>query len=466
MNTPQRKSDVYYNARSTSTPRQNTQETKAGRLERQISNNASGQTYDFITGIVKWYSPNKNFGFVIPDDRYQPMPDIFLHASCLVQVPEGGSNDEELYISVRSSNSASPETQTMPPPHPMSFPVKGESVQFKLQKAAVNIPEAVGSVQAAECTGLNGVRFSGVYNYSHPNTLLPRGLGIKPFHSSPRKKPSPKGNRSPYHQPQPLQPQPHAFSPLHIAPPLSPPLHFAPPPSPATPYVVRPMQLSSTLDIPAIIPSHGLQNTIPMSSISADFQNMQINSTSSDSLSTMRQMVTMKAVLSLNQSLQMEQRQRQQNNRYPQQRRQQTGSSPTSPPEIKKRKPQPIFASADIPAFGGTPPTPVISNVSIAAAPHAQVPLIVPATKQVSRPTPQEPQPQQYSPTSDISSSSGGSVQSQDSIPWYKYLSLQAQVHLAQRGILKQQWIQGNYPPSPNELATPKPVIDFNVQSK
>jgi CspA family cold shock protein len=31
-------------------------------------------------GLVKWYKPEKGFGFIIPDDR---MKDIFIHQSCL-----------------------------------------------------------------------------------------------------------------------------------------------------------------------------------------------------------------------------------------------------------------------------------------------------------------------------------------------------------------------------------------------
>lgn len=38
------------------------------------------EVLDTMTGIVKWYKPDKGFGFIIPEDS---LKDVFVHKSCL-----------------------------------------------------------------------------------------------------------------------------------------------------------------------------------------------------------------------------------------------------------------------------------------------------------------------------------------------------------------------------------------------
>ncbi len=39
-----------------------------------------GETFDTMEGIVKWYKPDKEFGFIIPEDGKK---DVFIHKTCL-----------------------------------------------------------------------------------------------------------------------------------------------------------------------------------------------------------------------------------------------------------------------------------------------------------------------------------------------------------------------------------------------
>lgn len=42
--------------------------------------NEESETIEEMSGTVKWYKPDKGFGFVIPEDG---MKDVFIHKSCL-----------------------------------------------------------------------------------------------------------------------------------------------------------------------------------------------------------------------------------------------------------------------------------------------------------------------------------------------------------------------------------------------
>lgn len=61
--------------------------------ERQKSGAAGGDSGSELRGTVKWFNPEKGFGFVSPSDG---SPDVFLHISALKQAglqdaPEGST---------------------------------------------------------------------------------------------------------------------------------------------------------------------------------------------------------------------------------------------------------------------------------------------------------------------------------------------------------------------------------------
>ena len=65
------------------------------------SNNAPMGKKQIMQGTVKWYKPQKGFGFIIPDDGYK---DAFIHQSCLkkngVETLQSGQRVNMAFIKV------------------------------------------------------------------------------------------------------------------------------------------------------------------------------------------------------------------------------------------------------------------------------------------------------------------------------------------------------------------------------
>jgi CspA family cold shock protein len=51
-----------------------------GKIISEVLTGEDNPEYSEITGAVKWYKPDKGFGFIIPDDG---MKDVFIHKTCL-----------------------------------------------------------------------------------------------------------------------------------------------------------------------------------------------------------------------------------------------------------------------------------------------------------------------------------------------------------------------------------------------